>query len=73
MSDVGKDKLTRLFAKQAVGKVVNVKFYRGTNEVISPESLLEEFASSVERSRAANLKAEVWPKCRKKPVNLAAV
>lgn len=64
MSDVGMDKLARLFTNQA-GMLVNVKFCRGAADVIEPESLIGAFVDSVVRSRSSGKKvAHRWPSCR---------
>ena len=50
-----------------LNNVINVKFFRGRDEFISPDSLRNQFIASRERSRKAmnsGEKSEV-PKCRR--------
>ncbi|MBG1233995.1 hypothetical protein [Aestuariivirga litoralis] len=62
--------LDSLFTKEG-RELVNVKFYRGTDDVISEEELTSEFRDSVLRHRKAqNAGPGFMPKCKKKPVDL---
>lgn len=75
MSEHGRDNsLDCLFSGQD-GKIVNVKFFRGDDDLIAAEDLREEFVASFKRAKEARAKGEKSnvPKCRKAPLDLRKI
>jgi hypothetical protein len=71
MSGKGRDgSLDCLFSGE--GRLLNVKFFRGTDDLIDKDRFRAEFCASVERRKAqmANGGPSPWPKCKKGPVDL---
>lgn len=58
-----------LFSGQDM-RLDNIKFHRGTDELIPKERLITEVCASVERSRKATL-SRTPPRCKKAPIDLA--
>jgi len=58
-----------LFSRQDV-KLINLKFFRGSDDLISEAALREEVCESEDRKRRGTLKAGAFPKCRKAAVDV---
>jgi hypothetical protein len=58
-----------LFSRQGM-KLLNLKFFRGSNDLISEEEFKDQICKAENRKRTS-VKAGAFPKCKKGPVNLA--
>jgi hypothetical protein len=74
MSEHGKEgALSCLFSKQGM-KLLNVRFFRGSSDVISVDEFRREICDSEERKRSGELKSSKQaPRCKQKPRDLDAV
>lgn len=66
------DSLMACLTSRQDGKLDNVKFFRGTDELISDAKLAEEFHESLTRSRKHKKDASsmAFPKCKKSAVDV---
>jgi hypothetical protein len=66
------DTLMACLTSRQDAKLDNVKFFRGTDELIPVSRFTEEFAASLKRSRKHNKDAvsTAFPKCKKAPVDV---
>jgi hypothetical protein len=61
-----------LFSRQGM-KLVNVKFFRGSSDVISPDEFRQEILASANRKRSGELERSASaPTCKKDLVDLRA-
>lgn len=61
-----------LFSRQDV-KLVNIKFFRGSSDVISPDEFRAELCAAAERKKSGELKKSgTAPKCVRESVDLQA-
>lgn len=71
MSEQGKDSLMDcLFSGQDM-KLANLKFFRGSKDVISEEEFRREFCAAEDRKRSGAVKRRTSPPAsKKKPIDL---
>ncbi len=72
MSTCEGDTLMACLSSRQDAKLDNVKFFRGTDELISEAKMAEEFKDSLIRSRKHTKDASsmAFPKCRKSAVDV---
>jgi hypothetical protein len=71
MSDIGRDKLLDCLFNGQDRKLINVKFYRGCDDVISEEQFENDFCASVKRHKESFMATKGnMPKSKKKAVDL---
>lgn len=71
MSKNGRDKLLDCLFNGQDRKLINVKFYRGNDDVITKEQFKADFCASIERHKGSFMATKGnLPKSKKKPVDL---
>jgi hypothetical protein len=61
-----------LFARQGMS-LINVRFFRGSNDVISEEEFRRELCAAADRRRSGEVKpVATAPRCQKEPIDLRA-
>lgn len=73
MSAVEGDTLMACLTSRQDGKLDNVKFFRGTDELISEAKMVEEFSASLTRSRKhrRDTASLAFPKCKKSAIDVS--
>ena len=70
MSKQEKDGLMDCLFSGQDHKLLNLKFFRGTSDLISEEDFRDELCSAEERKRSGAVKKSEAPRCKKSPVDL---
>jgi len=51
-------------------QLINLKFFRGSNDLIEEEDFREQLCAAEKRKKAKTVKKSDFPKCKKAPLDL---